>query len=60
MPRKSARRIQKAAQQAMRIRCRYCDIKDTCTRRERKESYENRGIMTYCTLTPNRFKKKKK
>jgi hypothetical protein len=42
---------------AKKILCRYCDLKDNCKARERKESYEREGIMTYCTQTPNGKKK---
>lgn len=44
---------------APRMRCRYCNIKDNCSRRVDKEMYENNGIMTRCLITPNRLKKKK-
>lgn len=44
----------------VRIRCRYCDIRDKCHLRPRKESYENAGWMTRCIFTPNRPKKNKK
>lgn len=39
---------------AVRIKCCFCDIKDTCTRRAGKEKDEKAGRMTYCTQTPNR------
>ena len=45
---------------AVKIRCCYCDAKETCKFRERKEKDENRGITTYCTQTPNVIGKKKK
>ena len=38
---------------AVRIKCCYCDIKDTCIRREGKEKDEKLGRRTSCTLTPN-------
>lgn len=46
----------------VRIRCRYCELKDACERRAQKEKYEKAGWMTSCDLTPNRptGKKKKK
>lgn len=39
---------------AVRIKCCYCDIKETCRLRANKEKAEQRGTMTYCTVTPNR------
>ena len=47
---------------AVKIKCCYCDINETCIRRQRKEDHEEKGL-TYCQITPNRpqsFKKKKK
>jgi hypothetical protein len=44
----------------VKIRCRYCDIKDECSRRANKEKYEEAGWTTKCVLTPNRPGKKKK
>lgn len=44
----------------VKIRCRYCDLKDICGRRKQKEKYEKEGWMTLCSLTPNRPGKKKK
>lgn len=44
----------------IKIRCRYCDLRDTCNRRPQKEAYEKDGWMTQCSLTPNRPGKKKK
>lgn len=45
---------------AVKIKCCYCEIKEGCTRRMRKEKLEESGCMTYCTLTPNVPKKQKK
>lgn len=45
---------------AVKIKCCYCDIKDSCTRRKNKEKLEESGCMTYCTLTTNVPKKQKK
>lgn len=45
---------------AIKIKCCYCEIKETCIYRSRKEKSENSGCMTYCTLTPNIPKKQKK
>jgi hypothetical protein len=42
---------------AVKIKCCYCDNKDTCKHRERKEATEKMGIVTKCTMTPNRKKK---
>lgn len=56
-------RKKSALDNAVKIKCCYCDIKETCIKRSNKEDYEEKGIMSYCTLTPNRpqsFKKKKK
>lgn len=39
---------------AVKIKCQFCDIADTCNRRQRKEKYEDSGMVTRCTLTPNR------
>jgi cytochrome oxidase assembly protein ShyY1 len=43
----------------VKIRCRYCDLKDSCHLREQKEAYEEAGWITRCPFTPNRPKKKK-
>lgn len=45
---------------AVKIKCCYCDIKEECKFRARKENDENKGIVTYCTQTPNTVGKKKK
>lgn len=48
---------------AVRIRCCYCDLKGTCSVRSRKEQYEKTGMNTLCIMTPNRpksFVKKRK
>ncbi|WP_422661770.1 hypothetical protein ACK8P5_25790 (plasmid) [Paenibacillus sp. EC2-1] len=47
-------------EQATRIKCRWCDLAETCDKRARKEKYENAGWSTRCTMTPKRAKKKKK
>lgn len=39
---------------AIKIRCQFCDIAETCSRRQSKEKYENAGWSTRCTLTTNR------
>ena len=52
-----------ALDNAVKIKCCYCEINETCIRRNRKEDYEEKGMMSYCQVTPNRpqsFKKKKK
>lgn len=46
--------------QAVKIKCRYCDVKETCPLRSRKEGYEASGWTTRCTITPNRPGKKGK
>ena len=43
----------------IKIRCRYCEIKDICPLREQKEKLEAEGLLTKCPFTPNRSKKKK-
>lgn len=50
----------RGAYQEVKIRCRYCDLKDHCHLRQRKESYEAAGFITKCPFTPNIPKKKKK
>jgi hypothetical protein len=60
MPRKGVKTLQKTADTAIIIRCRYCDIESTCSQRPIKEAYENAGWMTRCGITPNRLNKKKK
>lgn len=42
---------------AVKIKCCYCDNKETCKFRERKEATEKKGIVTKCTMTPNGKKK---
>ena len=44
----------------VKLRCRYCEIKDICHLRESKEKTEAQGITTKCPFTPNRPKRKKK
>lgn len=41
------------------ILCRFCDLKDSCKVKRNKEASEKMGIKTYCTLTPNKSKKKR-
>lgn len=43
---------------SVKIKCCYCDVAETCKFKERKESTEKMGIVTYCSMTPNRKKKK--
>lgn len=43
-------------EKAVKIRCCYCDLKDTCKYRAQKERTEKMDIVTYCTMTPNRHK----
>lgn len=40
--------------QAVKIKCCYCDVAEICTRRAQKEHYEASGMVTRCTMTPNR------
>lgn len=42
---------------AVKIKCCYCDDKDTCKIRAGKERTEKMGITTKCTITPNKKKK---
>lgn len=49
----------KSWERAIRIKCCYCDAKEDCRFKARKEEDENRGIITYCTISPNCDKKKK-
>lgn len=46
--------------EAVRIKCRFCDLKDICPARARKERYEAEGWMTKCVMTPNRPGKTRK
>lgn len=43
-------------EKSVRIKCCYCDIKDDCLLKARKERSEKMGINTFCSLTPNRPK----
>lgn len=47
---------------AVKIKCGYCDLKDICTVRDRKERYEDADWTTRCVITPNRpgVKRKKR
>lgn len=45
---------------AVKIKCCHCDLAAECQFRERKERDENKGIITWCTLSPNKRKKKAK
>jgi hypothetical protein len=44
----------------VKIKCCYCDAKETCSVRANKEKTEKLGIKTFCTLTPNNTKTSKK
>ena len=39
---------------AVKIKCQFCDIADSCQRRASKEKYEKDDWVTRCSLTPNR------
>lgn len=39
---------------AVKIKCQFCEIAEICSRRQQKEKYEAAGWVTRCTLTPNR------
>jgi hypothetical protein len=47
---------------AVKIKCCYCDLKEVCHRRANKEKYEQKGMTTRCTITQNRpgVKRKKR
>lgn len=45
---------------AVKIKCCHCDLAESCKFRDMKERDENRGIITWCTLSPNKKKPKKK
>lgn len=47
-------------EQAVKIKCRYCDLAEICTLRPRKEKYEETGLVTRCIVTPNRPGEKRK
>lgn len=61
--REAKKRMAYLVDNAVMIKCCYCQIKDTCKTRVNKEKTEKLGIKALCTLTPNRpksFVKKKK
>ena len=33
----------------VKILCRFCKLKDSCTHQQRKRKYEDAGWMTYCS-----------
>ena len=39
---------------AIKIKCQFCELADACNRRQRKEKYESTGMVTRCIITPNR------
>lgn len=57
---KGAKQLRKIADEATFIRCRHCQIKDTCSKRASKEAVEAKGILTFCSITPNKNKKARK
>lgn len=59
--RKAVERLKKSGEyKEVKILCRYCDLKDVCPLRERKETYEKTGVVTRCPFTPNGRKTKHK
>lgn len=42
---------------AILIKCQFCEINQTCNKRDRKERDESKHIRTFCILTPNKSKK---
>lgn len=53
-------RSQYLTENAVKIKCCYCDARETCKYRAQKESTEKIGITTKCTMTPNKKKQAKK
>lgn len=51
-------KMQELIKKSVRIKCRYCDLYGNCKTQKSKEKSEDMGITTYCTLTPNKPKKK--
>lgn len=43
---------------ATKILCKYCDIRENCSMKERKEKNEANGVITACIFTPNKKLKK--
>jgi hypothetical protein len=60
MARAQTEELRTVISKSIQIRCRWCEIKDTCLKRAEKESYENKGWMTRCAITPNKATSKKK
>jgi len=59
LKRKNQKELQKQIHaNAPKIRCRYCELKDTCKFRARKEKIENEGVITRCLRAPVKPKKK--
>lgn len=52
--------IKELYKKAVKIRCFRCDDKESCPYRKNKEKSEQMGIVTYCTMTPNKKKRKVK
>ena len=58
--RNSVKRVKKdGLYREIKLLCEFCDLKDDCGSRSRKESYEKAGFITRCPFTPNGRKKKK-
>ena len=58
---KNARvRMSNLVDKGVKIKCAYCLAKEDCSTRIFKEKSEALGIKTYCTLTPNQVKTKKR
>lgn len=53
-------RIKAMYENAVKIECRFCDLSGKCKFQLGKEQSQAMGMMTYCTLTPNKPKKKKR
>lgn len=53
-------KMQKLISESKKIKCCYCDARETCKTRAYKEKSEEMGINTYCSITPNKKVKKNK
>ncbi len=45
---------------SIKLKCCYCELSGKCDRQAYKEDSEKRGFKTYCNITPNIKKSKKK
>ena len=49
-------RLQESFEKSVKILCCYCDIREDCSMKVKKENTERMGITTYCSKTPNKPK----